>query len=86
MFVFTVTLALLPLHVVLPNVIAPCSSPDFTFFVVACAVPVPVFPALSPAISTFMSYVVSCVRSVNIWLEVLLLDFSSYVLSVYFFM
>ena len=53
MFVFTVTLALLPLHVVLPNVIAPCSIPDVTFPVVPCVLPSPLFPALSPCTSTF---------------------------------
>ena len=66
MFVLIVILAWLLLHVVLPNVIAPCSNPDVTVPVVAWAVPSPLFPALSPCTSTLISYVTPWVNPVNV--------------------
>ena len=52
-------LATLLLQLVVPNVIAPCSTPAFPpgMLPVVCPFkyPVPVFPATSPVTSTFMS-------------------------------
>ena len=66
MFVLIVILAWLLLHVVPPNVIAPVSVPLVTVPVVACVVPSPLFPALSPCTSTLMSYVIPWVNPVNV--------------------
>ena len=69
--VVNVILAFPPDHVIGLAVILPVSSPSSAPGTVAVVwfvnVPIPVFPALSPFTSTFISYFVSCVSPLNVY-------------------
>lgn len=82
----TVTLAVVPFHVGIPNVMAPDTIASFPPGMLAVAlfsnVPVPIFPALSPFTVTFISYSVCGVNPVNKYVfSAISVAFATYAIS-----